>query len=61
MEHSSYIKFAEKIRGKKYGRGKLHKMFLQEVEKGDYLRSEEEEIIDTLTEVANDDGVVGCL
>lgn len=50
---SSYICFAYWVSGKKIKNGKLRKEFLKEVDKEDYLKSEQEEIIRFLIELKN--------
>ena len=48
---SSYMCFAEWVKGKKLEKGKLRRAFFANVEKGDYLKSEQDEITDFLIEL----------
>lgn len=50
---SSYTCFAEWVRGKKLEKGKLRRAFFREVDKGDYLPSEADLIIESLIELTN--------
>ncbi|MDD5353295.1 MAG: hypothetical protein PHS93_09065 [Candidatus Omnitrophica bacterium] len=50
---SSYTCFVEYIRGRGLPKGKLRKLFFKEVERGDYLPSEQEETISFLMEINN--------
>lgn len=47
---SSYTCFAEWVRGKKLEKGKLRRAFFREVDNGDYLKSEQEEIIKKISQ-----------
>lgn len=50
---SSYTCFAEWARGKKLEKGKLRRAFFRDVDKGDYLPSEADLIIESLIELTN--------
>lgn len=51
---SSYTCFAEYVRGKKIEKRKLRRAFFKEVDKGDYLKSEQEGILEFLIELTNE-------
>ena len=52
MKPSSYILFVRKIRGTGWSPYIIRKKFLQEVEKGDYLPSERDELFENLYRLA---------
>jgi len=52
MNESSYIIFAQSIKGKNFSKTKIERLFDEGVDKGDYRKAEKADIIDFLYELS---------